>query len=306
MPEIAVAASVLSTLFSGATSVASIVMSHQFIIAGETIFINLISALMHGDGVGSSGDIRTFLQDGSWVNVPDMDMAKTSQTMMSMIQSSMINYLCACNGIGSTGPKDQDNLIWWCDDNNQAWYLYYWQRRPTDQDTQYDNSDNGWIARPWGSDRMGKPPYLKTTGGSGPFWENINPSDAVISAKAYRVAGNDYDTATWNKRIEEIFSTGANPWSEGTSMEGLWTIPVCDISATVSSDYDYAFKQYILQPYGYGYKPKWCGPICGNDANQTIAFYQKANFGNGFSAPFLDSCEYAGKTWDWQTGDTSN
>ncbi|THC91178.1 hypothetical protein EYZ11_009367 [Aspergillus tanneri] len=335
-PAIATEVGAVSALYSGATGAANTAISQkditfntaadmghamsQFVLAGETAFISLNNALMHGDGIGNSADIRQVLQNGRWVNITDMDMKKTVHTMMSMMQSAMINYLwrmqrvfilggASCGedqGIGGTGSKNQDNIIWWCDNKGKAWYLFYWQKHANDQDTADTNTDNGWIARPWGSDRMGNPPYLETTGGSGPFWKNLNPSDAVISSvKAYQVAGNNYTTSTWNKRMQEIFSTGVNPWSEGTAMEGLWTIPVCDISATVGSDYDYAYKQYILQPYGYNNKPKWCGPICGNDPSQTIAFYQKANFGKGFSHPFLDDCSEGGKTWDWQTGDIS-
>lgn len=147
-------------------------------IAGS--FISTNNELMFGHGYGSSSeDIRTYLQGGSWVNYPGLQKNGARDSMIAIMQSMMINSLWrmqrvfiigggACgdgqdigHGIAGSG----DNTI--CDDNNRAWYLYYWQKQ-NGPSTKTD----GWVARHWGSDRMGASPIYQ---GSGPFWKNLNP-----------------------------------------------------------------------------------------------------------------------------------
>lgn len=82
-----------------------------------------------------------------------------------------------------------------------------------------------------------------------------------------------------------MFRTGANPWNEGNAMEGLWTIPVCNIAQTVNSDFK--GKENILKPYGWDSRPMWCGNICDNDEATTNAFFEAANLGKN---PFAESC----------------
>ncbi|KAJ5178099.1 uncharacterized protein N7500_000798 [Penicillium coprophilum] len=204
------------------------------------------------------------------------------------------------------GINEGDNVF--CDDENRAWYLYYWQK--------FQKSDprkpQGWISRPWGSDRMGKSPILEADGGSGPFWKNLDPLDSIKSSvKSFKAAGNNYDASTFSSRMAEILATGADVYSEGPSMEGLWTIPVCDISKTVNNpDYVYGGKDEILSPYGYDQRPHWCGPICGMDKNATAEFYKAANFKDDFDKPFLEGCKdyyygtsMNGRWWDWTTNE---
>ncbi|KAK4868241.1 hypothetical protein LT330_007439 [Penicillium expansum] len=283
-------------------------------IAGS--FISTNNELMFGHGYGSSSeDIRTYLQGGSWVNYPGLQKNGARDSMIAIMQSMMINSLWrmqrvfiigggACgdgqdigHGIAGSG----DNTI--CDDNNRAWYLYYWQKQ-NGPSTKTD----GWVARPWGSDRMGASPIYQ---GSGPFWKNLNPLDAVKSSlKSFQAAGNNYSVSTMTSRMGEIFASGANAYSEGASMEGVWTIPVCDVSKTINNpDYIYSKKGDILHPYGYDERPYWCGPICGMDKDITTEFYKAANFKDGFEKPFLSGCEAwimngdgaNGIYWDWTT-----
>jgi hypothetical protein len=101
--------------------------------------------------------------------------------------------------------------------------------------------------------------------------------------------------------MAKIFASGSNVFKDGASMEGLWTLPVCDISAT-TSNYPYGQKQYILQPYGYDNRPVWCGPICGMNKNTTADFYKKANFKGNMEYPFLESCDGNGRYWNWTSG----
>jgi hypothetical protein len=88
-----------------------------------------------------------------------------------------------------------------------------------------------------------------------------------------------------------MISSGQNPLYDGNAIEGLWTIPVCDISAAV--DQNYPGKSSILQPYGSS-NVQWCGPICNNDDDTTLEFYKAANMVfDGFSKsdyPFARLC----------------
>lgn len=150
-------------------------------IAGS--FISTNNELMFGNGYGNSGgDIRNYLQGGAWVDYPGLQKNGARDSMIAIMQSMMINSLWrmqrvfilgggACGDgqdIGRGIADSGDNVI--CDENNHAWYLYYWQRQNV-ASTKHD----GWVARPWGSDRMGASPLNEKDGGAGPFWKNLNP-----------------------------------------------------------------------------------------------------------------------------------
>lgn len=110
----------------------------------------------------------------------------------------------------------------------------------------------------------------------------------ISSVKSWRVAGYNYTTETWRSRINDMYRAGANPWFEGNAMEGLWTIPVCNIAETVNSDW-YG-KESILMPYGYDSRPKWCGYICDNNKETTQAFFDAAHLMDGDKRPFSETC----------------
>lgn len=109
------------------------------------------------------------------------------------------------------------------------------------------------------------------------------------------VGGYNYTQEIWQQRLGEILSTGNNPWFEGDAMEGLWTIPVCDMSAVASGaasgELDWPDMTSILQPYGTGSIPKWCGPICKNDESATQEFFAAANLLYGSQNDFVVNCE---------------
>lgn len=92
-----------------------------------------------------------------------------------------------------------------------------------------------------------------------------------------------------------MVSTGVNPLFENNAIEGLWTIPVCDISA--AADQSYPGKLNILQPYESS-NAQWCGPICNNDDDTTREFFEATNMVyEGFAMtdyPFVRNC--AGST----------
>ncbi|KXG45689.1 Glycerophosphoryl diester phosphodiesterase [Penicillium griseofulvum] len=164
---------------------------------------------------------------------------------------------------------------------------------------------DGWMARPWGSDRMGESPIIKADGGgeNEKVWPQVKPTDVIKSSlESFRAAGHHYDASTLSSRIADIFASSANTYTEGWSMEGLWTIPVCDISNVVNNpDYIWSRKADILKPYGFNEKARWCGPICGMDKNTTVEFYKAANFKDDLIAPFLDDCS---QQRDYEPGHT--
>ncbi|GAB1212727.1 hypothetical protein ATERTT37_001874 [Aspergillus terreus] len=259
---------------------------------------DLYNNLTSGNPLGDSSDLRDILSDGSFLSSHYFDM---SQNMTNAFKSTVINYLwrqskvfilggASCSedqGIGSTGSKEGYEMIWWCDDDNKAWYLYNYQWG-VGSGLEAGRSIS-WVSRPWGADRMGSHPYLSTHGGSGPYWEDLNPWNVVISSvKSWRVAGYNYTTETWRSRINDMYRAGANPWFEGNAMEGLWTIPVCNIAETVNSDW-YG-KESILMPYGYDSRPKWCGYICDNNKETTQAFFDAAHLMDGDKRPFSETC----------------
>ncbi|KAJ5200493.1 hypothetical protein N7472_005697 [Penicillium cf. griseofulvum] len=150
---------------------------------------------------------------------------------------------------------------------------------------------------------------LKAEGSDeGSFWPKLEPVNVIKSSlKSYKAAGYNYDASTLTSRRSDVFEPGANTYTEGASMEGVWTIPVCDISGTINNpDYKYPTKEWILTPYGFDQLPRWCGPICGMDKEATIEFYKAANFKDPYTKPFLAGCSdasldspYAGSWWDW-------
>ncbi|KAJ5360143.1 hypothetical protein N7517_009334 [Penicillium concentricum] len=288
-------------------------------IAGSFVSIN--NELMYGNGYGkSSADVRTYLKGGSWVNYPGLQKNGARDVMINVMQSMMINSLwrmqrvfilgggaCGDNqGIGSGISAPDDNYI--CDENGKAWYLYFWQRN-----TGFLAENKwGWTSRPWGSDRMGEHPRYEAEGGSGPFWKNLKPQDAIKSSlKSWRAAGNNYTPSTFTDRMGEMFTESTKIKSDGVNMEGLWTIPVCDIGKTTQPDWKYGLKKDILHPYGYTEYQRWCGPICEGDPQKTADFYKAANFKDGFDKPFLNRCGHPDSSpvttwWDYTTGETKD
>ena len=131
----------------------------------------------------------------------------------------------------------------------------------------------GWVAVPPGADQLGKGAYA-----------GVTVQDLISSSlDAYNVAGYSYTNDTAIQRAESaIRDQWANPGALGPAWEGIFTIPVCDVSAMIPADV-YA-KQYILEQYGHDNRPVWCGPICSGDLTKTQEFIRAANMQN-FQSP---------------------
>lgn len=227
-------------------------------------------------------DIRSYLSHGAFIEFPGVDTNAVTDSMTAMLVGTSINQLyraqkvfimggAACGdnqGIGS-GPQDTSSYI--CRDG-KAWYLYYWQENNVISTTSHQW---GWVASPPGLSQLQQNEFSNI---------HLNVSHIINSSlDAFNVAGYNYTTATAQARTEDAITKGwAVPGAYGAAWEGIFTIPVCDVSAAIGSNIN--LKQFILQPYGHDSRPVWCGPICSGDAEKTKAFIDAANMG-GFESP---------------------
>ncbi|KAJ5580842.1 hypothetical protein N7450_007143 [Penicillium hetheringtonii] len=226
----------------------------------------------------NNADIRSYLSGGAFLEYQGVDKNAVTDSMTNMLIGTSINQLyrqqkvfimgggsCGDNdGIGS-GP--QEAVV--CRDG-KAWYLYYWQENDVISTTSHQW---GWVNPPPGSDSLGQNEY------SGVSVEDIINS----SLDAYNVAGYDYSSDTLASRAQDAISNAwANPGSKGAAWEGIFTVPVCDVSSTIGQNYD--LGEYILQPYGHDSRPCWCGPVCGGDLEKTKEFIKATNM-DGFKSP---------------------
>ncbi|KAK2748672.1 hypothetical protein FQN55_004225 [Onygenales sp. PD_40] len=165
------------------------------------------------------------------------------------------------DGFGQGNSGSDNGAYAWCDtDNNQAWYLYYWQNGDFNLPT-----DKGWMARPWGADALG----------AGDF-ADVTSRDVIISSlKSYRAAGFDYTNDVFRERYASAYVNGHDPFSDGPQMEGLFTVPVCNFSSVV--DRNFPNREYVLQPYGYDKRSTWCTPICGGDLETSWKFLDRVH-----------------------------
>jgi hypothetical protein len=139
--------------------------------------------LMLGHGFGN-GDIRNVLKNGAWLDYKGLDKVAARKVFTAMLESIMINSLwrsqrvfiigggaCGDGQDVGRGTNAGDNVF--CDNENRAWYLYYWQRDPMAM-----GKNSGWISRPWGSDRMGDSPIIKADGGGDKekVWPELKPT----------------------------------------------------------------------------------------------------------------------------------
>ena len=142
----------------------------------------------------------------------------------------------------------------------------------------------GWVAGPPGADALGKGAYTA-----------VKVTDVINSSlDAYLAAGYNYNKDTALARAQSALKDQwANPGARGPSWEGIFTIPVCDISATIESDFH--LKERILMPYNSDdHRLVWCGAICSGDLDKTKEFIRAANMEN-FQSPkrkCLDDPEY--------------
>ncbi|KAI4256543.1 MAG: hypothetical protein L6R42_006154 [Xanthoria sp. 1 TBL-2021] len=229
-------------------------------------FTSANNILMHGDSFQDTGDIRTYLKGGLFLDFGGVDKVKLIDTMNTFLIGQAVNQLYrtkkvsamgggACGdaeGVIGNGPQDQSV----CSDG-KAWYLYYWQ----------ENDVVSTKAHQWG--RTAAPPG----------------SEQLYS---YNVACFSYNAATAPSRAQDALTNGwANPGSKGASWEGVFTLPVCDVGWAASSDMER--KQHILQGHDHDARPNWCGPVCPGDLQTTREFIKAANMENFMSPKGL--CE---------------
>lgn len=149
-------------------------MARALTVSFQGLF-SLNDDLMSGKEIQGQGDIRQFLKGGRWINVPELNKTHGFDIMSGALQSIAINSIWrqqavfimgggSCgdgDGIG-TGPGGQEGSNSWCDENNKAWYLYFFQTKPVKT-----------LARPWGSDRIGENCLFEQQGKGTSEFKNI-------------------------------------------------------------------------------------------------------------------------------------
>lgn len=231
-----------------------------------------------GGGSYSDADIRSYLSGGAFLGYQGVDKNAVTDSMTSMLVGTSINQLYrqqkifimgggACGDNQGIGSGPQEAVV--CR-NGQAWYLYYWQENDVISTTAHQW---GWVASPPGADSLGQNEY-----------SGVNVEDIINSSlDAYNVAGYDYSADTAASRAKDAISSAwANPGSQGAAWEGIFTVPVCDVSSAIGQNYDQG--EFILQPYGHDSRPCWCGPVCGGDMQKTKDFISATNM-DGFESP---------------------
>ena len=86
-----------------------------------------------------------------------------------------------------------------------------------------------------------------------------------------KAVGLNYTYDQFMNRTEDLLKDGfLSPSDAGPSWEGIFTVPVCDISGAIPQK-NWPKKKVILQPFGKGKIPQWCRPVCTNSSGQTDA-----------------------------------
>ncbi|KAI2466895.1 hypothetical protein F4781DRAFT_433990 [Annulohypoxylon bovei var. microspora] len=241
-------------------------------------FTSANNQLMAGSNYANTGDIKSYLKGGAFVDFGGVDKNAVIDVMNSFFLGNAVNELwrqqkifilgggnCGDGqGIGS-GPQDYSV----CRDG-KAWYLYYWHEGNGDF---LSNKQWGYVTMPPGADKLGQGDYA-----------GVTVADVISSSiDSYNVAEYNYDANKAAERVHEALQGGwRNPGSQGPSWEGTFTIPVCDVSGAVGQNW--MDKQYILEQYGGNSRPVWCGPICSNDWDKTKRFISAAKMDN-FKSP---------------------
>ena len=219
----------------GAALASTFVKSLQNMVAGNDL-------IMGGGNFDGAGDVRSFIQNGSFLSFGGVDEVAAMNTMSAMLVSVAINALYRqqkvfimgggpCNDTGAIGTGPQNAKV--CRDG-QAWYLYFWQ-----EDTHFtlDHHQWGWVTNPPGATQLGQGEY---TGISVDVSDCLSPqADAsqdvclffqdIINSSldAYNVAEYNYTAAMVQERALETIKSGlANPAAEGPAWEGIFTVPV--------------------------------------------------------------------------------
>lgn len=244
-----------------------------------------------------SGDIRSYLAGGSFVNFEGINKNAFTDKLNAYLHALTVKAVwraqtvfivgggaCSDNqGIGS-GPKEASLCR-----EGRAWYLYYGKIRNTLDPVPH--------AFKLASDHRGNveaPPGLDDLGNA----SSITVADIISSSlDAYDAANYDYTPETRASRALSVIEDGwRDPSAQGPTWEGIFTIPVCDVSSAVLKDADH--KESTLVPYRQESAPSWC-PVgntdptqdmdfCSGSKDQTRAFLKAAHLGE--RGDFLVEC----------------
>ncbi|KAI9840402.1 MAG: hypothetical protein M1838_004072, partial [Thelocarpon superellum] len=179
------------------------------------------NVLMGGNSFEGAGDIRTFIQNGSYVAFEGIDKVATTNSMNAMLTGAAINRLWrqqkvyimgggACDDSSGLGTGPQANKV--CRDG-KAWYLYFWDE---DHHWTLTHYQWGWVDGPPGADQLGTGEYA-----------GITVQDVINSSlDAYNVAEYAYTYQTLHDNALDALSTGlANPAASGPAWQGIFNIP---------------------------------------------------------------------------------
>ena len=247
--------------------------------------------LMKGENLEDSGDIRSYFAGGSFVNFKGINKNAVTESMNDILLAQVVNALwrpertfiigggaCGDNqGIGS-GPQEASLCR-----EGKAWYLYHWEPEcdvHTDvcavASPNHGRQDNwGHVEAPRGLGALGN-------------FSSITVADVISSSlDSYEAANYDYTPEMRQSRALSAIRDGwGNPLERGPSWEGIFTIPVCDVSSAVFRDMNP--KNEILVPYGKKSAPAWCPrphhllssanvDVCSGSRDQTRAFFKAAH-----------------------------
>ncbi|KAL8827105.1 MAG: hypothetical protein Q9191_003388 [Dirinaria sp. TL-2023a] len=254
--------------------------------------------LMKGESL-KSGDIRSYLAGGSFVSFEGINKSALIDKLNRQIYALTVNAIwraqpvfilgggaCGDNqGIGS-GPREASLCR-----NDRAWYLYYWKETHS-----LNHSIRKIFGFPTGhGGHVEAPPGLDTFGNS----SSITVSDAIRSSlETYDAFNYDYTPETRTSRaLAVIEDISKDPSAQGPVWEGMFTIPVCDISNAVFRDARH--RKSTLVPYGHKKAPTWCAgdesqwdnswELCSGSSDQFFAFLEAAHL---HGMEFWAGCEH--------------
>lgn len=250
----------------------------KVVVGSMKSFTSANNQLVAGQNYENSGDIKTYLSGGAFVNFGGVDKNAVIDQMNAFLLGNAVNQLWGqqkifimgggqCGDDQGIGSGPQDSSV--CRDG-KAWYLYYWHEGNGDF---LSEKQWGYVTVPPGADQLGQGDFA-----------GVTVADVINSSlDSYNVAEYAYDADKAAERVQDALGGGwQNPGAQGPSWEGTFTVPVCDVSDAVNQDW--YMKEYILEDHDENARPVWCGPICSNDWDKTKRFIEAAGMG-GFKSP---------------------
>ncbi|KAL7622200.1 hypothetical protein AAE478_007703 [Parahypoxylon ruwenzoriense] len=269
-------------------------------------FASANNELMAGHNYKSTGDIRSYLAGGAFVDFGGVD----KNAVVDVMNKFLLGKLSTSSGAskrsslwlvgnaamarasgpgrrttayvgtarrGVRPPSPVTAIFLWgllqeAETNQFPFHpdLYYWHEGNGDF---LSAKQWGYVTMPPGADKPGQGDFA-----------GVAVVDVINSSlDSYNVAGYNYGTLKANERVHDALQNGwRNPGAQGPSWEGTFTIPVCDVSGAIGQGW--TLQEYILEEYDGNARPCWCGPICSNDWDKTKRFIEAANMG-AFKTP---------------------